>query len=156
MVIMKDDIDHEVEETVITNFLQLAVGDDGCHQPEDTNPIDCNNIRIGTFTTKNEEPLALCADIGALKSVVDKNRMNRILDKLDRKSIPAIRSNRVFRLGDVSTKSQAMIELGIKTQDYIPPIIILLDTVNVGIPILMDLDDLDGHCLMVDNKTNCL
>ena len=58
MVNMEDDISHEAEETVITNFLQFALENiEGMHQ-EDMNTIDCNCIRIGTFMDENEEPLA--------------------------------------------------------------------------------------------------
>ena len=38
MVHMKDEVIHEVEETVITNFLQFALLDNEYHQSEDTNP----------------------------------------------------------------------------------------------------------------------
>ena len=82
--------------------------------------------------------------------------MKRILDKLGRSSIVAIRSNQVFRFGDVSTKSLGMIELVIQTTDHIPPISILLDVVDVDIPALIGIDVLDGNCLKVDNMSNRL
>ena len=50
------------------------------HQ-EDMNNIGCNHIYIGSFITENEEPLAICADTGAPKSVIGKKHMERILDK---------------------------------------------------------------------------
>ena len=71
---MKDDISHEVKQTVTTNFLQFALGDDEYHHPDDMKIIDCNHIRIGTFITENEEPLSLCVDTGAPKSVIHKNK----------------------------------------------------------------------------------
>ena len=153
---MKDDISHEIEETVITNFLQSALDYDEYHHLDDMKTIDCNHIRIGTFITENEEPLALCADTGAPKSVIGKKQMKRILDNLGRRSIPAIRSNRIFRFGDVSTKSLGIIELAIQTPDHISPISILLYVVDVDIPPLIGLDVLDSNCLMVDNISNRL
>ena len=49
MVNMKDDISHEVEVTVMTNFLQFSLEDDEYYHPEDMNAIDCNHIRILYF-----------------------------------------------------------------------------------------------------------
>ena len=77
--------------------------------------------------------------------------MKRILDKLGRRSIPAIRTNRVLRFGDVSTKSLSMIELAIRVPDHKPPIRILLDVVDVDVPALIELDFLNGNRLIVDN-----
>ena len=98
---MKDEINHEVEETEIKNFLQVSLEDDEYYYPENMNTIDCNHIRIGTFITENEESLPLCADTGAPRSVIGKKQMKRTLDKFDLRSMPAIRSNRIFRFGDV-------------------------------------------------------
>ena len=49
-----------------------------------------------------------------------------------------------------------MIELAIQTPDIIPPIHILPDVVDLDIPALIGLDDLNGNCLMVDNISNRL
>ena len=118
--------------------------------------IDCNNIRIYTFMTPDEEPLALRADTGAPRSVIGKKHMKRVLDKLGPKSIPAIRGSCVFRVGVVSTKSLCIIELAIQTPDHIPPISILLDAVEVDVPALICLNVLDRSFLMVDNISNRL
>ena len=81
MVNMEDVICHEAEETVRTNFLQSALDDTEDARTEDLSTIHCNHISIGTFITKNEEPLALCADTRAPKSVFGKKQVKRILDK---------------------------------------------------------------------------
>ena len=72
VVNMEDDICNEAEEAVITSFLQFALDNTEKEHQGDMNTIDCNHIRIGTFVAENEEPLALCADTGTLKSVIGK------------------------------------------------------------------------------------
>ena len=69
LVSMEDIICHEAEETVITIFLQFALDDTEDAHAEDIRTTHCNHIHIGTFITENKEPLALCADSGAPKSV---------------------------------------------------------------------------------------
>ena len=49
-----------------------------------------------------------------------------------------------------------MIELDIQTPDLTPPTRILRDVVDVDISELIGLDDLNVHCLMVDNISNRL
>ena len=49
-----------------------------------------------------------------------------------------------------------MIELAIQTPDNIPPIHILLDVVDMGVPALIGFDVLDANCLMVNNISNRL
>ena len=98
MVNMNDSISHEVEETVITNFLQFALGDENYHHPEDIKTIERNHIRIGTFTTDNDELHSLRVDTRASKPEIGKKKMKRILGKLSRRCMPAICSMRVFRL----------------------------------------------------------
>ena len=70
--------------------------------------------------------------------------------------MPAIRSCRAFRFGDVSTTSQSMIELALQTRDYTPPTNILLDVVNVDLSAFISIDVLDGNFIMVDNISNRL
>ena len=105
MVNMKDKISHEAEETVITNLLHFAFDDTKDEHQEDMNIIDCIHIRIGTLLAENKEPVALCADTGAFKSVISKKKMRRILDMLGRRCMPPIRNRRVFRFCDVSARS---------------------------------------------------
>ena len=57
MVKMKDDVSHEVDEIVITDYLRFALDDVESNHPVDMSTIDCNQIRIGTFITENEDPL---------------------------------------------------------------------------------------------------
>ena len=97
-------ISHEVEETVTTNFLQFAPEDVLDNHSDDMITIDCNYIRTGIFETENKEPLALCVDTGAPKSVIDKKQMKCILDMLNLKCMLAIRSSHVFCFDDVSAK----------------------------------------------------
>ena len=118
--------------------------------------IDCNHIHIDTFISENEKALELSADTGAPKSVIGKKQVNRILDRLGRRCMPVIRSNRLFRFGDVSSKLFGMIELSIQTPENIPLIHVLLNVVDVNIPALIGLDVLDGNFLMVDNISNHL
>ena len=47
-----------------------------------------------------------------------------------------------------------MIEIAIQTLDIISPIQMLLDVVDVSRPVLIDLDVLDGYCLMIDIISN--
>ena len=49
-----------------------------------------------------------------------------------------------------------MFELAVETPNHLPPINIMLDVVDVDISVLLDLDDLDGHSLIVENVTNRL
>ena len=123
---------------------------------EDEEVIDCNHIRIGVFAADIEEPLALCADTGAPKSVVGLKQLRRILDVLGKPKIPAVRNGRVYRFDDMSAKSLGLIELAIATSDNITPIHFLMDVVSVDIPALLGLDIMDGNCLMVENITNRL
>ena len=99
MVDMKDDLCHKDEETAITNFLQFALGEVKYIHIENVSIIHCNHIRIGNSVTENDYQIALCADTSVSKSVIGKNQMKYILDMLDRRSMPADRSNRVFRSG---------------------------------------------------------
>ena len=82
--------------------------------------------------------------------------MKRILDILGRICMPAIRSNCVFRFGDLSSKSLGIIELAIQTPDNIQPIPVLLEVVDVDIPPLISLDFLDDNFLIVDSISNRL
>ena len=82
--------------------------------------------------------------------------MRRILDKLGRISIPAIRNNHIFRFGDISVNSLGMIVFAIQTPDHIPPISIPLNVVEVDIPALAELDVLDGNYLTADTIYNLL
>ena len=51
MVNMTDDISREIEETLITSFLQFELEDAVSDHPTDMKTIDCNHSRIGTFIT---------------------------------------------------------------------------------------------------------
>ena len=64
--------------------------------------------------------------------------------------MPATRSNRVFRFGNVSTKSLGMIELFIQSPDQTPSISILLDVVEVDISAFIGIGAMSGNCLTVD------
>ena len=57
MVNTKDDINHEVEETMIANFLQFALEDDEYYHPEDMNSIDCSHILLALSLLRMKSPL---------------------------------------------------------------------------------------------------
>ena len=69
---MEEDIYQETEETIITNFLQFAVDVVPGIEYEEEKTVNCNHICICTFITDTAEPLALCTDTGAPRSVVGK------------------------------------------------------------------------------------
>ena len=53
IVKMDDDICHDAEQKVITEFFQLVLGDTEYEHQEDMNTIDCNHIRIDTFIAES-------------------------------------------------------------------------------------------------------
>ena len=70
---MEDNINNETEQTVITNFVELALYNPEYDHAKEAITIDCNHIRVRTFINENKELSASYIELGALKSVIDKN-----------------------------------------------------------------------------------
>ena len=72
----------------------------------------------------------------------------------DRSRLPGIIFNFVLPLGDTSAQSTGMIEVMNDTSHSVKPIQAFMDIVDVNIPPLLGLGEMDSQGLVANNMTN--
>ena len=156
---IEDDLTSEMERNVYINYVKQGMNDFLNNKWHETIPIqyvDMSHIEIKLLVCWSEHQPEICGDTGATSSVVGMPQLRRIMKLHDRSGLPGIPSNCVFRLGDTTAPSIGMIEVMIDTPHSVELIQVVMDIVDVNIPLLLGLDDLDGHGLLADNVTNNL
>ena len=97
-----------------------------------------------TKSTYQSNLHGFCLEIDARRSVIGQITLDRLLKRLDRKTIPRAESKNSFKFGDVVVKYLGLIEVGLETPYGVPDIMVLMDIVPVNVLDLLDLDVLDS------------
>ena len=115
-------------------------------------------VHVSKLTLHDGENRAFgfCVDIGAPKSVIGREELERTVRRKGLQRPKLTVSQRRFRFADTMFKSVGKVKLYLATPPGVPPLPVLLNVVDANIPVLLGLDFLNKESLTADAVVNRL
>ena len=141
-----------MEEQKHKNCLSMPEHDLTMNEDEKT----ITYISFPIYQVHTVDPIIFCVDTDAPHSWIGYKALESIVRHSGRGSIPMIDPKRDFIFDDTLVRSRGMVELMLRTPWSTLDIPVILDVLDVEIPVLLVLDILDGNNVPVDNVTDHL